>query len=181
MHTFSCTSQSYWFESFAESLYMSQTNACWEVLTPIRRPVVSRINEEVLIPIRRPVVTRINEKYYVHERAAKKPPEDPICDAFSRAVNPNDDNQVTVQFPVLQEQRRNRSKIQKEKKKMMETQNELKSEWRNLLFHSTMRKVETGVFGVACRWMSSGSTKVRHWPKQRHREGLAHGSNESNA
>ena len=61
---------------------------------------------------------------------------------------------------------------------MMETQEALKSEWRNLLFLSSVRKVETVVFGVASRWKSSGSTKIQHWPKQRHGHGYAHISSE---
>ena len=141
---------------------MSRANSCWGVWTPINRPVVSRVNDE----------------YYLHETAAVKVSENPISDAFSRAKKTEGDTQVEVNFPVLQEQLRNPAQVHKENKLMMETQEALKSEWRSLLFISSVRKVETVVFGVASRWMSSGSTKIQHWPKQRHRPGYAHRSNE---
>ena len=149
-------------KNFEFGKYMSRANSCWGVWTPINRPVVSRINDE----------------YYLHETAAVKISENPISDAFSRAKKTEGDTQVEVNFPVLQEQLRNPAQVRKENKQMMETQEALKSEWRRLLFISSVRKVETVVFGVASRWMSSGSTKVQLWPKQRHRHGYAHQSNE---
>ena len=141
---------------------MSTANGYWGVWTQKSPPVVSRIHDE----------------YYLHETSALKVSENPTSDAFSRATDTHSAMQAELRFPVLQDPFCNPTEVRKRNKQMMKTQKALKSEWRNLLFLSSVKEVETIVFGVGSPWMSFGRTRMQHWPKKRRVHGSAYQSHE---